>query len=358
MSSQSPWLATDAIKIVLISSSLVTDILLIAGRRPDHQKAKYPMYWLNATTCIFGFFFFVGARDPYYFGWQAFLVLGSLCNICATSEHSSIGFTDEAAPREVTVSLGGAASLTLLLMLIGVFGTLATQDNRLSSLRHFSLVAAFIGMLLVGLPSLIRLRIEIDKLHPRVSSRSNHRSSAIPSKGKDDRKSVPSVKLDVHPEEHSKLSGLDISTSRPVESPGQSMRIEESSKDPMQDKTGKAQEYMNPIYKGSNAMSINSAASNASDGSKRPLGRSLKFLSTQRRAENMRKVRVTVTLLIWICPFIAVAGIAVLTANGIIQANDGENDYARDTDALRNTYDVREDLTNYVYVVALLFIHW
>jgi len=271
--------------------------------------------------------------------------------------HRSVSLTRR-LPREVTVSLGGAASLTLLLMLIGVFGTLATQDNRLSSLRHFSLVAAFIGMLLVGLPSLIRLRIEIDKLHPRVSSRSNHRSSAIPSKGKDDRKSVPSVKLDVHPEEHSKLSGLDISTSRPVESPGQSMRIEESSKDPMQDKTGKAQEYMNPIYKGSNAMSINSAASNASDGSKRPLGRSLKFLSTQRRAENMRKVRVTVTLLIWICPFIAVAGIAVLTANGIIQANDGENDYARDTDALRNTYDVREDLTNYVYVVALLFIHW
>jgi len=131
-----------------------------------------------------------GAHEPIYFGWKAFLLLGASSVICIGSTamyvlyvfvRARYGATHLSSelPKTIKSIFRVSYSVAVVAMLVGTFGTLATDSLRWNAIRHVSLLVMSLAGITVMIHSIVVLRSEIESHRRQMSSKDIKLSALI-----------------------------------------------------------------------------------------------------------------------------------------------------------------------------------
>ncbi|GAB5355708.1 hypothetical protein AAMO2058_000228600 [Amorphochlora amoebiformis] len=191
VNSMSAWLFADVIR------GVVTCILIAFGvtqvLSDEKNTAKFRFQMLSLIALVIMLFWFLGAHEPLYYGWEAYLVLASVVNVLlalgclwlsyviTTVSYAALNLQSK-LPKSMRVTYVLFSALTVIIQLVGLLLTLIMDELRYNSMRHFSnvLVVCFAGTYLET--SLVKLWGEIQEMpsrHPSATGENRDRSRFV-----------------------------------------------------------------------------------------------------------------------------------------------------------------------------------
>ncbi|GAB5368763.1 hypothetical protein AAMO2058_001347800 [Amorphochlora amoebiformis] len=146
----------------------------------ETNPGKRNFHILTFAGLFFFFFWIVGAHEPVYFGWRAYLILNSVAvllialasllvtYLIARASYAALNLKSK-LPKSMDMTYGCFSVFVVTFELIGICLTLGYDEERYNAFRHFAntLVVAFAGSYLEI--SFFVLRREIHKLHKGIS---------------------------------------------------------------------------------------------------------------------------------------------------------------------------------------------
>lgn len=162
------------------------------------HDSKSPNRLILANLVVL-FVWIQGAHNPDYYGWRAFLILGSLSNVILSvlglyivwliskAAYASVQMMNRLPPKATEYVYLVFSSIVVVTQLVGMALTLAYNKNKFNAIRHFSMLTATVTAGVYGEYSFIRLRVVLKSMYPKLEevdidspSRSRHSTAPNP----------------------------------------------------------------------------------------------------------------------------------------------------------------------------------
>ncbi|GAB5365138.1 hypothetical protein AAMO2058_001031100 [Amorphochlora amoebiformis] len=320
------------------------------------------------ASCVATFIWFLGAHEPLYFGWQAFLIFGTLSMliilltalyisyVLAIAQYAAVNMSKK-LPKNMPMMYKTTAWVSIILNLAAVVTTIVTKDNRANAIRH----AASLIIVSFAAPyaeiSFLRLRKVLQAIHGSLSHSIADSSrpaslSRIKPNDASSHNTLPSPLEPIPPSlEGDKSSQPSLTNLQTMPSPKREVSCRDLHADSKANLTGQNHSQIRTTKSDSKlggyhlSHKITSSSTHLSGKNKEAKKKSTKI----RRA---RAVVKRINIYIRFIPIIGTVIFLCLLANAVTQILYGGN-YDEEVANESQTYNLLTDISQYLTIVAI-----